>query len=228
MNPQIKANRRASSGALRQIQCGNIEDQPATKGIFGPKDEQRKSTYTVCKKRKPSVFEIPDIDERLPRDNTNRNDKDLTDVEKGKNHSKTSKSGRRLSSATKEQTDANDRNFETVDHVMPKAVTSKTESDVSFSMSRWKFKHGGETLHLDSVSSSDSIYCRMEALRAYLENELGTNLLTAVYYYVISVSLEKNEVVKERVKAMLGEDKMTYYPVLLQLIACEAIYFRSS
>ena len=31
-----------------------------------------------------------------------------------------------------------------------------------------------------------------------------------------------------RVRAMLGEDKMTHYPVLLQLVACEAIYFRSS
>ena len=31
-----------------------------------------------------------------------------------------------------------------------------------------------------------------------------------------------------RVRAMLGEDKMTHYPVLLQLVACEAICFRSS
>ena len=31
-----------------------------------------------------------------------------------------------------------------------------------------------------------------------------------------------------RFRAMLGEDKMTHYPVLLQLVACEAIYFRLS
>ena len=30
-----------------------------------------------------------------------------------------------------------------------------------------------------------------------------------------------------RVRAMLGEEKMMHYPVLLQLVACEAIYFRS-
>ena len=59
----------------------------------------------------------------------------------------------------------------------------------------------------------------------YLEKELGTRLLTAVYRYVTNVSLEEHDRVKQTVTAMLGEDKMTYFPVLLQLVACEAIYF---
>ena len=59
----------------------------------------------------------------------------------------------------------------------------------------------------------------------YLEKELGTSLLTAVYRYVTNVSLDEHDRIKQNVTAMLGEDKMTYFPVLLQLVACEAIYF---
>lgn len=88
-----------------------------------------------------------------------------------------------------------------------------------------KFTFCGKTLHLDNVSSHDSIYSHLEALRMYLEKELGTRLLTAVYRYVTNVSLDEHDRIKQNVTAMLGEDKMTYFPVLLQLVACEAIYF---
>lgn len=230
-NAQVKAKGCASSGALRQIQSRNIESLPMTKEtkeIFGQKNESSKSTYTVCKERKPSVFEIPDIDERQFCYSANTKEKDFSNQDNDGNEGTILKSERRLSSVTNEQTDLNDRNFETVVQTVPEAVTYKTERDDSFSTSQWKFKHGGKTLHLDSVSSNDSIYSHMEALRLYLEKELGTRLLTAVYRYLVHVSLEDNEMVRKGAMAMLGEDKMTYFPVLLQLVTCEAIYFRAS
>lgn len=106
-----------------------------------------------------------------------------------------------------------------------KTTGSGTADKNSVDTSCCKFTFCGKTLQLDNVSSHDSVYAHMEALRMHLEKKLGTRLLTAVYRYITNVSLEEYERVTQTVMCMLGEDKMTYFPVLLQLVACETIYF---
>lgn len=89
-----------------------------------------------------------------------------------------------------------------------------------------KFTFCGKTLHLEDVSSNDSVFSHIEALRMHLERKLGTRLLAAVYRYVTNSSLEKDdERVRRTVECILGEQNMVYFPVLLQLVACDAMYF---
>ncbi len=137
--------------------------------------------------------------------------------------SKSSKSEKNLNPLDGKQIDSSEVKCETMVHATTE--TTALENKRKVLPPSCKFTFCGKTLHLDNVSSHDSIYSHMEALRMYLEKELGTRLLTAVYHYVTNVSLEEHERIKRTVTAILGEDKMTYFPVLLQLVACEAIYF---
>ena len=272
---QLTAKRRVSSGALRQVQPVDTDNRhkvKTTTGKIGQEEETRKTTYTISKERRSSMFEIPDVDERQhwqdgngsckdgnSRDKEengsrkhgkkaengsdkdgnsgdkdvngsdndgNRKGKDSKELRKGSEiMSEISNSETRSNPTVVKQTDSTDQKSETVVHIEPK-ISAIKRSDGKFSMSPCKFTLCGSTLHLDNVSSRDSIYSHMEALRMYLEKELGTRLLTAVYRYVTNVSLEEQDRVKKTVTGMLGEDKMKYFPVLLQLIACETIHFQ--
>ena len=287
---QLTAKRRVSSGALRQVQPVDTDNRHTVKtttGKIGQEEETRKSTYTISKERRSSMFEIPDVDERLhwqdgngsckdgnSRDNgrnrclkdgnsrdreengsckhgkkgENGSDKDGNSKDKeenGRNNADGNRRGKDSKELRKEseimseisnsetrsnptvvkQTDSTNQKSETVVHIEPK-ISAIKRSDGKFSMSPCKFTLCGSTLHLDNVSSHDSIYSHMEALRMFLEKELGTRLLTAVYRYVTNASLEEQDRVKKTVTRILGEDKMKYFPVLLQLIACETIHFQ--
>ena len=207
--PHIKvAGRcRSSSGALQQIQTtNNTESQPTVKTSLeatGNEREIRKRTYTISQERRPSAFQIPELDGQ----------------KKYKDGNGSSKGGK---GSCKDE-NGSEHCQQTTVHV--KAETTDLEHKRNVVPPSSKFTFCGKTLHLDNVSSHDSIYSHLEALRMYLEKELGTRLLTAVYRYVTNVSLDEHDRIKQNVTAMLGEDKMTYFPVLLQLVACEAIYF---
>lgn len=240
---QVNAKRRVSSGALKQIQSSSTENQTTAKtgsGATGTEGEIRKRTYTVSQERRPSVFEIPDVDEQKKCNDRNGSSKDGKGSCKDANRSETvsvlttdkpslysvsesSKPGKHLNLPGGKQVESSDRKCKTMVHVT--AETTALENKRKVLPPSCKFTFCGKTLHLDNVSSHDSIYSHMEALRMYLEKELGTRLLTAVYHYVTNVPLEEHERIRQTVTAILGEDKMTYFPVLLQLVACETIYF---
>ena len=215
---------------MKQIQTTNTENQPTVKAdseATGNKREIRKRTYTVSQERRPSAFEIPDVDGQKKHNDGNESYKGGKGCSKDGNGSRNARVLQNekfsLCRDSESKNCENDFNPETVVHVT--AETTGLENKRKALPPFCKFTFCGKTLHLDNVSSHDSIYSHLEALRMYLEKELGTRLLTAVYRYVTNVSLEEHDRIKQTVTAMLGEDKMMYFPVLLQLVACEAIYF---
>ncbi|KAL9958791.1 hypothetical protein ACROYT_G035852 [Oculina patagonica] len=239
---QVTAKRHVSSGALKQIQTSSTENQPTAKtgtAGTGNEGEIRKRTYTVSQERRPSVFEIPEVDGQKKCNNGNGSGKDGSESYKdgkvgrgsynGANESETLSVLQRDkhsfysdSKSLRPEKHFNPPDGEHLDLGEQKCALENKRNVLAPSC---KFTFCGKTLHLDHVASHDSIYSHMEALRMYLEKELGTRLLTAVYHYVTNVSLEEHERINRTVTAILGEDKMTYFPVLLQLVACEAIYF---
>lgn len=215
---------------MQQIQTANTENQPTVKTnseTTGNEREIRKRTYTVSQERRPSAFEIPDADGQKKHNDGNGSCKGGKGSSKDGNGSGNVRDLRNkklnLCRDNESKIFENHFNYETMAHV-PAEVTGP-ENKKRVLPPSCKFTFCGKTLHLDNVSSQDSIYSQLEALRMYLEKELGTRLLTAVYRYVTNVSVEEHDRIKQTVTAMLGEDKMKYFPVLLQLVACEAIYF---
>lgn len=239
---------------MKQVQTSNTENQPTIKTsseATGNEFEIRKRTYTVSQERRLSAFEIPDVDGQKKYNDGNGSckggkgsytngsgsGKGSCKDENGNEHfrflrseksslysdSENEKYKNRFNPPEGRHVDSIEQNCETMVHVT--AETTALENKGKVLPPSCKFTFCGKTLHLDNVSSHDSIYSHLEALRMYLEKELGTRLLTAVYRYVTNVSLEEHERIKQTVSAMLGEDKMTYFPVLLQLVASEAIYF---
>lgn len=173
------------------------------------KAEYRKRTYTISHDRRPSELEIPEV---VGKEHT-RSDKKESEICKDANLS--------VGQSTK------GRECEIISQVKLKNKTlgAANQSSTHGQTPSCKFMFCGKTLHLDNVTDHDSVYSQMEALRMHLEEKLGTRLLTAVYRYVTNASLEEHERVKQTVLCMLGEEYMKYFPVLLQLVACEALYF---
>lgn len=207
---------------MQQIQTTNTENQPTVKTNWettGKEREIRKRTYTVSQERRPSAFEIPDADGQKKHNDGKGSCKGGKESSKDGNGSENFRDLRndKLSLCRDNESKSFENHF-------PAEITGP-ENKRRVLPPSCKFTFCGSTLHLDNVSSQDSIYSQLEALRMYLEKELGTRLLTAVYRYITNVSLEEHDRIKQTVTAMLGEDKMKYFPVLLQLVACEAIYF---
>lgn len=207
---------------MQQIQTTNTENQPTVKTNWettGKEREIRKRTYTVSQERRPSAFEIPDADGQKKHNDGNGSCKG------GKGSSKDGNGSGNVRDLRNEKLSlCRDNESKIFENHFPSEITGP-ENKRRVLPPSCKFTFCGNTLHLDNVSSQDSIYSQLEALRMYLEKELGTRLLTAVYRYITNVSLEEHDRIKQTVTAMLGEDKMKYFPVLLQLVACEAIYF---
>lgn len=74
--------------------------------------------------------------------------------------------------------------------------------------------------NLPGVQSSDSQTYRIEALRVYLEDNLGETTFIAAYKHYINVS-EFNEDVDSEIETILGKKKMQFFPLIYQLIVCE-------
>lgn len=88
-----------------------------------------------------------------------------------------------------------------------------------------KFTLCGETLQLNNITTADSSFAQIEALRLFLELRLGTSLLTDAYRYLTNASSKEEGVVYKTVGEILGTDRMAYVPVILQLIACETLFY---
>ena len=246
MTVKRRVSSTASSSALKPIQASNVEKQQTVKTgprASGFEHENRKRTYTVSHERRLSEFEIPEVDElrhcsgeSKTSKGGNRSCKDtncgeavcisqkeacMLASEKARVKNPCNpQNGKQIHSSEQKCENAVQQKCENISKTTGSKTVDKNNTDTSCC----KFTFCGKTLQLENVSSHDSVYAHMEALRMHLEKELGTRLLTAVYRYITNVSLEEHERVTQTVMCMLGEDKMTYFPVLLQLVACEAIY----
>ena len=89
------------------------------------------------------------------------------------------------------------------------------------------FKLNGKTLRLKNVSDKDTLCYRIEALRKFLGDELGEETFLKVYKMVESQKQNDDDDVleKEILKAIGNKQKMTYVPLIHQLIFCEEAQF---
>lgn len=71
--------------------------------------------------------------------------------------------------------------------------------------------------NLPGVQPSDSKGYRIEALRVYLEDNLGETTFIAAYKHYINVS-EFNDDIETEIEGILGKKKMKFFPLIYQLI----------
>eukprot|EP00798_Chlamydomonas_sp_ICE-L_P001773 gene1773-33191_t len=89
-----------------------------------------------------------------------------------------------------------------------------------------KFTLNGETIDLP-VQESDSLALKVEALRMFLEEKLGTHPFLKVYRRLESLTMEDDESeVSKEFLAVLGQDKLPYLQLVHQLIITEERMFR--
>eukprot|EP00277_Geminigera_cryophila_P023644 CAMPEP_0179460772 /NCGR_PEP_ID=MMETSP0799-20121207/43711_1 /TAXON_ID=46947 /ORGANISM="Geminigera cryophila, Strain CCMP2564" /LENGTH=489 /DNA_ID=CAMNT_0021263135 /DNA_START=116 /DNA_END=1585 /DNA_ORIENTATION=- len=85
-----------------------------------------------------------------------------------------------------------------------------------------KFLLDGKTLELPGVTPSDTTMARIEALRIFLEKQLGAGTFMTVYTIMNAVSEGDDEIVLEnQLRAHVGERNMHYLCLVAQLIFCE-------
>jgi NIMA (never in mitosis gene a)-related kinase len=70
------------------------------------------------------------------------------------------------------------------------------------------------------VGDKDSVGSKIEALRAYLEKEIGDE-----FYSIYNLIKDEKDEDYEGAKSMLGRDKVKYIPLVVQLIVCEDNYY---
>ncbi|KAJ9525273.1 hypothetical protein QJQ45_020808 [Haematococcus lacustris] len=85
-----------------------------------------------------------------------------------------------------------------------------------------RFMLNGVEVPLEGVRSNDSLAHKVEALRMFLDQKLGTQAFLKVYRRLESLSLEDDESeVSREFLAVLGQDKLPYLQLIHQLIVCE-------
>lgn len=80
---------------------------------------------------------------------------------------------------------------------------------------------------LPGVQATDSQSYRIEALRVYLEENLGETSFIAAYKHYINVS-EVTEEIDSEIEGILGKKKMKFVGLIYQLIVCEDTYYNRS
>ena len=76
--------------------------------------------------------------------------------------------------------------------------------------------------NLPGVQASDSMGYRIEALRVYLENNLGEDAF--VHAYKVFASL-KNEDEEPNIEGIISPKKMKFVPLIYHLITCEDSFY---
>ena len=78
--------------------------------------------------------------------------------------------------------------------------------------------------NLPGVSATDSMGYRIEALRVYLENQLGDIPFIAAYKHLVNLSVDDDSA-DDELESILGPDKMKFVTLIHQLIVCEDSYY---
>jgi len=66
---------------------------------------------------------------------------------------------------------------------------------------------------------------RIEALRVYLENQLGDQAFQAVYKQLTNLSNDDDDNNDNVIESILGQKKMKFVPLVHQLIVSEDSYY---
>jgi serine/threonine protein kinase len=77
---------------------------------------------------------------------------------------------------------------------------------------------------LPGIGGKDSIYARIEALRMYLEQQLGVEEFREAY----NCMMDSDDVNTEALQRILGAKKMKYVSVIAQMIVCEEECYSNS
>lgn len=112
-----------------------------------------------------------------------------------------------------------------------KTSNESKENSQESADSKLKFKFRGKTLHLNATDAK-STFAHIEALRVFLEENLGTERFIEAYQYLNGSSLftTKKDTNKDDagLESILGRYNIDYLPLLTQLIASEANHFGTS
>lgn len=76
--------------------------------------------------------------------------------------------------------------------------------------------------NLPGVQASDSMGYRIEALRVYLETQLGEQPFIAAYQHFVNMSDGDDPNIIDQI---IGPKKMKFLPLIHQLISCEDNYY---
>lgn len=76
--------------------------------------------------------------------------------------------------------------------------------------------------NLPGVEASDSMAYRIEALRLYLETQLGDNIFISAYQHLINLQNDDDDNV---IEGIVGQKKMKFVPLIHHLIVCEDSYY---
>jgi NIMA (never in mitosis gene a)-related kinase 1/4/5 len=77
--------------------------------------------------------------------------------------------------------------------------------------------------NLPGVQASDSMGYRIEALRVYLETQLGDQIFIGAYQHL--VNLENDD--DDNTESIIGPKKMKFVPLIHHLIVCEDSYYQN-
>ena len=83
-----------------------------------------------------------------------------------------------------------------------------------------------ERTPVPGVTSEDSAFGRIEALRCYLENMIGLDRFIEAYAYLMNPPEEDED--NEQVRDILGKNNVKYMPLICQLIVCEESYYTAA
>ena len=79
--------------------------------------------------------------------------------------------------------------------------------------------------NLPGVQASDSMGYRIEALRVYLENQIGDQAFQGVYKQLTNLSNDDDDNNDNIIESILGPKKMKFVPLVHQLIVSEDSYY---
>lgn len=77
---------------------------------------------------------------------------------------------------------------------------------------------------LPGITATDSLGYKIEALRVYLENQLGDIPFIAAYKHLINLSND-DEQTNDELEGILGAKKMKFVTLIHHLIVCEDSYY---
>jgi NIMA (never in mitosis gene a)-related kinase len=78
--------------------------------------------------------------------------------------------------------------------------------------------------NLPGVSATDSMGYRIEALRVYLENQLGDIPFIAAYKHLVNLSVDDDSA-DDELESIVGPDKIKFVTLIHHLIVCEDSYY---
>ena len=80
--------------------------------------------------------------------------------------------------------------------------------------------------NLPGVQATDSMGYRIEALRVYLENQLGDNIFISAYQHLLNLQKDDDDS-NNAIENIIGGKKIKFVPLLHHLIVCEDSYYQN-